>query len=214
MKWLESRILWGGLLVFGGVLFLLQNLNVIAFGDIFWAALFGLAGAFFVSIVAQNRANWWALIPAFILFGIAFQILFGVIAPGLRSILGGGLVLGGLGLGFIIIYLLNREHWWAIIPAGVMFTLAVVTILGNSNPELDTGAAFFFGLGATFALVALAPSPSGPMLWAWAPAGILLLMGIFVLFSALDLMAYLFPLALILAGGYLIVRTFAPRTGR
>ncbi len=25
MKWLESRILWGSLLILGGVLFLLQN---------------------------------------------------------------------------------------------------------------------------------------------------------------------------------------------
>ena len=62
-KWLESRILWGSLLILGGILFLLQNLNIIQVGGLFWAILAVLGAVFFFYIFFSNRLNWWALIP-------------------------------------------------------------------------------------------------------------------------------------------------------
>lgn len=211
MKWLESHILWGALLIIGGVLFLLENLGILAFGDIFWAVLFGLAGLFFVSIFWQNRSNWWALIPTFILFGIGLQILLDWLYPTMSAITGGLLILGSAGLSFFVIYLLNRENWWAIIPGGVLLTLGVVSAVDEVLPNIGTGGVFFSGLGATFALVALLPASGGSMKWAWVPAGILLLMGAAMIATTEDFMAYILPAVLILAGGYLVLRTFTRR---
>jgi hypothetical protein len=208
MKWLESRILWGSLLIIGGVLFLLQNLRIFEFGDLFWAALFFLAGLFFFSLYRQERANWWSLIPGFTLLGIGAQIAVDRLFPGASNILGGLLVLGSIGLSFLVIYLLNRANWWAIIPGGVMVTLAVVSAVSEALPGVETGGVFFLGLGLTFALVALLPSPDGQMKWAWIPAAIMLVMGTLLLATAEKLIAYIGPAALILIGGYLILRTF------
>jgi hypothetical protein len=44
MKVLGSRIFWGGLLILAGVIFLLDNLGIITFGDLIWAILLGAGG--------------------------------------------------------------------------------------------------------------------------------------------------------------------------
>jgi len=49
MKWFGSRILWGSLLVIGGILYLLQSLGVFSGGDIFWGIFLGLIGVIFLA---------------------------------------------------------------------------------------------------------------------------------------------------------------------
>jgi len=210
-KWLESRILWGSLLILAGILFLLQNIFAFQFGDIFWTIILGLAGLFFLSVFISNRAQWWSLIPGVTLLSIALMILLSTLFPEVGELLSGSIVLGGIGLSFLLIYLTNREHWWTIIPAGVLLTLALVVGLESLISESDFISIFFVGLGITFAVVAILPTAEGKMRWAWIPAGILVLMGL--LFSAFtgDLVAYLWPAALIVAGLYLIFRTFSSK---
>ncbi len=206
-KWLNSRIFWGALLILGGVLFLLQNLFGFQYGNLFWALVIGLAGLFFLTIFFSNRANWWTIIPGFTLLGVGLSISLDTIAPSLSSTLSGPIVLGSIGASFLVIYLLNREFWWAIIPCGVLLTLAIVISLENLLSEMGFVSVFFLGLAATFALVALVPTHEGRMQWPWIPAIILALMG--VIFGAFSgaFMAYLLPIALIVGGGILIFRT-------
>jgi len=206
-KWLNSRIFWGALLILGGVLFLLQNLFGFQYGNLFWALVMGLAGLFFLTIFFSNRANWWTLIPGFTLLGVGLSISLDTIAPSLSSTLSGPIVLGSIGTSFLVIYLLNREFWWAIIPCGVLLTLAIVISLENLLSEMGFVSVFFLGLAATFALVALVPTHEGKMQWPWIPAIILALMG--VIFGAFSgaFMAYLLPVVLIIGGGILIFRT-------
>ena len=211
MKWLESRVLWGSLLILGGLIFLLENLGLFELGGLFWALLLALAGIFFVTMFAQNRGNWWALIPGFTLLSVALLVALDELAPSVSQWLGGSLVLGGIGLSFLAIYLVERQNWWALIPGGVMITLAVIAGLDEAMPGLGTGGIFFIGLGLTFTLLALLPGSQGQMRWAWIPAGILLVMGLLFLATAEKLAAYVWPLALILGGGYLILRTLLPR---
>lgn len=58
MKWFGSRILWGSLLVIGGILYLLQSLGVFSGGDIFWGIFLGLIGVIFLANFLRNRVNW------------------------------------------------------------------------------------------------------------------------------------------------------------
>ena len=115
-------------------------------------------------------------------------------------------ILGGIGLSFLAIYLVERANWWALIPMGVMATLALVAGLDEAQVGIETGAIFFIGLGVTFGLVALSSGRQGDLRWAWLPAVVLLAMGVLLLATAQDLIRYAWPLALILVGGYLALR--------
>jgi hypothetical protein len=211
MKWLESRILWGILLILGGLLFLLQNLGILVLGNFFWVILLGLGGLFFLSFFIQSRANWWALIPAITLLSITLLVALDWFIPAFNESWGGGIILGGIGLSFFLIYLVDRANWWALIPGGVLGTLAATVALEQFFPGLETAGVFFLGLGLTFALVAALPNPQGEMRWAWIPSAILLLMGVIFMAAAGELLKYLWPLALILAGLLLLFRSFRGR---
>lgn len=211
MRWLESRILWGSLLILGGILFLLQNLGIFQGGSLFWALLLGLAGLFFLSIFFTNRANWWGLIPGFTLLSVALLIMLQEFVPRFTNIWGGSLVLGSIGLSFLAIYLVDRNNWWAVIPGGVLLTLTVVAGASQFLPGFEMGGILFLGLGLTFTLVAIIPTPPGSLRWAWLLAGVLILMGLLFLAATGQMIGLIWPLALIVVGGYLILRTFRPR---
>jgi hypothetical protein len=211
MKWITSRTLWGLLLIAGGVVFLLENLNVLTIGGYFWAALFAIGGLAFMSVFVANRQNWWSLIPGITLLAIGVIIFLDQVSPGATEVFGGAIVLGGIGLAFLVVYLINRSNWWALIPAGVMFTLVAVVILEQTLTGIETGGIFFLGLGLTFVLVAILPSPEGQMRWALIPGGILLIMGIFLTAALTQAINIVWPLALILVGLYFVLRAFMAR---
>ena len=207
MKLLENRALWGALLIIAGGLFMLQNLDLIpsAWGMI-WGIFFGLAGGVFLYIFLSDRTQWWPVIPGITLLGLMVLIVADQFFPRFENIWGGSIFLGGIALSFWIVYLVNRETWWAIIPAGVLSTLAAVAVLDEFMD--DAGWIFFIGLGLTFILVGVLPTSHGQMTWAFIPGGILLLLGLFTatpLYSAIN---YIWPVALILLGGYFVVRNF------
>lgn len=206
---LGSRVLWGLLLILAGVAFLLQNLGFFEFGGLFWGIVLGLGGLAFLGVYFQDRQQWWGLIPGMVLLSVAAIILIDMFFPAL-SFGTGGIVLGGIGAAFLAVFLADRDNWWALIPMGVMFTLAVVTTLDEMF-GLESGGLFFLGLGLTFTLVALVPTPEGRMRWAWIPAAILLVMGVLILAAAEALIGYLWPVALILLGLFLIGRTLLAR---
>jgi hypothetical protein len=208
MRWLASRVFWGILLIAGGIIFLLQNLNLIAFGDLFWTVAFGLVGLAFLSVFLSDRRQWWALIPALVLFAIGAVILIDFAFPAVSGQLVGLIFLGGIGLSFILVYLVNRENWWAIIPGGVMLTLAVVTLVSNTASGFDTGGIFFLGIGLTFAVLGILPTQQGQLRWAFIPATVLILMGLILMAAFSSLVNYIWPVVIILVGLYLIFRTW------
>lgn len=211
MNWITSRTFWGVLLIIGGIIFLLENLGIVAIGEAFWGILLGVAAIGFLSVYLTNRENWWALIPGMILLSVSALIILNTIFPGGTGELGGVIVLGGIGLAFLLIYLTNRENWWAIIPAGVMLTLSIVVLLGEVISGFEVGGIFFLGLGLTFALVAILPTPHGQMKWAFIPAGVMIVLGLLITAALSPLINYIWPVALILAGLFLVFRAYVWR---
>jgi hypothetical protein len=116
-----------------------------------------------------------------------------------------------LGLGFWVVYLVRRAYWWAIIPAGVLFTLALVAGLSETMAGNAGGWVFFLGLSATFGLVYLLPTNEGRRIWALYPAAALLAMAVLIMAAMGQVVNVLWPAALILAGIYMVYRTLRPR---
>ena len=210
-NWLQSRVFWGAMLILAGLMLLLQNFLGIRLGSIFWSLIFGIGSLVFLSVFFGNRDHWWALIPGFTLLSLALVILVDFLAPGLNNFISGSIVLGGIGVGFLGVYLADRNNWWAIIPAGVMFTLMIVTVLDEVLSGFGIGGIFFLGLGLTFGVIALIPSPEGRMKWAWIPAAVLVAMGVIITATAENLLIIIGPAALIIFGFYLIYRTSMSR---
>ncbi|MCS7061783.1 MAG: hypothetical protein RMN25_11550 [Anaerolineae bacterium] len=209
MSRLDTRIVLGALLIIAGLSFLAQSLGFIPNGwGALWAAVLFVAGIVLVAWPFADRRQWWAAIPGLALLGLAGAIFLSMVLPADRGEVAGAVFLGAVGLGFIVVYFLRRDFWWALIPAGVLMTLAGVTWSASFLSGLESGALFFLGLGLTFGVVALIPTPHGRMSWAWIPAGILGLMGVLIMLALGSLLNYVWPVALIAAGVYLLVRSF------
>jgi hypothetical protein len=214
MKSSTIRIVGGTLLIVFGTLALLSSLGIVVGGiDLFWALLLGAGGALFLYVFLTNRDNWWAIIPGFVLVGVAATIILELFFPRTGVDWGGMLIVGGIGCAFWAIYFIKREHWWAIIPGGVMLTLAVMVGLTPAleSAGIDTGGFFLIGLGLTFGLLAMLPASREQMKWALIPAAVLLVIGLLVTAAAAELLQLVGPVVLILVGLYLIFRVFRQR---
>lgn len=207
MNRIDSRLLIGGLLILAGFFFLMETLGVFAiFGmlsTLMVAGLFALGGVAFLYLLISDRDQWWAAIPGFALMGLSGTILAGEV--GFLEPLAGGIFLGSLGLGFVVVYLLKPENWWAIIPGGVLSTLAVVATLDELF-GMESPGIFFLGLAGTFAVLYFVPTPEGRMRWAIFPAGALFVLALVVGTPFENLVNLLWPLAIIGAGVYMVGR--------
>ncbi len=216
MARLDMRIVWGALLIVAGLLFLAQSMGLIPSAwSALWAVVFGVAGLAFVAWLFVDRRQWWAIIPGMTLLGLAGIIVLSMlprtVVPEGNDGWIGAVFLGAIGLSFVMVYVMRRDFWWALIPAGALMTLALVVLSTSFMSGLESGALLFLGLGITFGIVALVPTPDGRMTWAWIPAGILGVMGILVALALSSLLNYVWPIALIMAGIYILIRGFVLR---
>ncbi len=75
MKRFDLRIVFGFLLIVGGVLALAQTMGLLTnVSDIFWGGLFLAAGLVFLSLLFGG--HWWAAFPGFTLAALGVLILF------------------------------------------------------------------------------------------------------------------------------------------
>ncbi len=205
MKDVQWRVVAGVLLVVVGALLLLQTFDVFDFlWDAAWAVLLFVGGASFLFVYVTQPRNWWAVIPGMALLGLGATV--GLDIVGLGSLLGGGLFLAALSVAFWLVYLRGREHWWAIIPGGVLATLAMVAGVDDIAPWIETEGLFFLGLALTFALVYLLPGLGGRQTWALIPAGVLFAIGVIVTLATSSLLSVMWPAVLIAVGIVLVYR--------
>jgi hypothetical protein len=204
---MNRRLILGVFFLLIGLAALFSNLGYLSIEKYIWPGLLAGGGMIFMFFFLVSKSNWWAAIPGSILMSIGLTSALPWIAPGLESRMGGSLVLAGISLGFWLVYLRVPANWWAIIPAGVMLSIASMTLISTAS-GLETAGIFFIGLGLTFALVALLPGASLRMGWPWIPAGILLLMGFLFISSASNLATLVLPGAMIIAGLVMVFRAF------
>ncbi len=88
------------------------------------------------------------------------------------------------GLLFFYLWATQRSRWWALLPAGVLTSLAAVTLLSHLPGSVGhyAGPVFLLGLSATFFAVYLA---NRSYRWSLIPSGILLLLACSSLLSEL-----------------------------
>jgi hypothetical protein len=166
MKRFDPRIVFGFLLIGGGVLALAQAFGLLTnISDIFWGGLFLVAGLIFLSLLFGG--HWWAAFPGFTLAALGVLILL----PDSLGDLGGAIFLGGIGLSFWYVYFTSRnERWWALIPAGVLTALAVMIVV--TQQYKDFGAAIFLG-GIGLSFFAVYFTERTERWWALIPGGVL-----------------------------------------
>lgn len=189
---------WAYVLVVGGLLLLAAQLGWLGWMNSWlWAALFLAGGAFFLLRFVREPAYWWASIPGAALAGVGLTFLAGDV--------GGAWFLGALGAGFAAVYVSGRQRWWAVIPAGVLLTLAAVAWLDVRAPRWDTGWLFFAGIAVTFALLAVLPEQQGRHRWAVVPVLVATALALLTLLSG-AVSGVVLPLLLVAAGVYMIWR--------
>ncbi|TQK20714.1 hypothetical protein FBY40_3254 [Microbacterium sp. SLBN-154] len=206
MKRLWVQIILGVLVLVAGALLLIEATEVAAVPPLVWAGLLLVGGATFWFVFFADRPSWWAAIPGAALIGAAITMVMELDPAGFGQWTEVPM-LAVLGVGFAAVYLRDDQRWWAVIPAGMLLTLSVVTWLAGSASGPVVGATFLFGAAVTFALVALVPGGAQRRWWAWIPAGVLAGGAIVVLFTAAEwftALTYVWPVAVIIAGGVLI----------
>ncbi len=215
MRRLNLTWVIGLLLIAAGLLFLLQNFNIFRFDwNLLVALVFLAGGVIFLAVFAGDSNQWWAVIPGFTLAGLGVLIGTSSLSPALGDQLGGSIFLGAIALSFWVIYLVRRNFWWAIIPAGTLTTLAVVAGVGASGfLSAYAGSVFFLGLALTFGLVSILPAAGENLRWALYPAGGLLLMAVITLVAVNPLAQYLWPLIIIAAGVIILISSLRFRKG-
>jgi hypothetical protein len=136
----RDRTMLGLLLLGGGILFLLAQFSFFpGFGDL----VLLLLGGVFLYAYFNTRPGYRIgfLIPGSILLGLGVGQLVSDVT--FIRLFGGDLTAVCLGLGFCLIWFLERKHWWALIPGGIL----VLTGLGSALRIGSLWPLLLIGLG-------------------------------------------------------------------
>lgn len=210
MKLSRGPLIWGSLLILGGLLLLAQNFGL--FGNLqapIWGIVFGVAAVAFFAAFFTQRGAWWFLIPGFVLTGLGATVLVNEISG--QSDLAGSVFLWSIAVAFWCVFLVERSNWWAIIPAGVMTTIGTMPLVAARLPGTATGAVFFLGLGLTFGILYLTRGRYGSAT-AWAIFPAVACLGMALILGVLGPMERFWPVVfLIVPGLYLLYNALRPR---
>jgi hypothetical protein len=204
---------WIGItLVLIGVLLGLQQFGILGggFEDAFFALAFGAGVVIFAIIFFQDRRLWWAALVAFILAGLTSQFALDLLFPTISEGWSGPIFLAFLATGFLIVFLLNRTYWWAIIPSGVLYSVALTAAVDEVplSIGIDSAGILYIGMSLTFLFLYSVPIAGETQTWAIYPAIPLLVLGAVTGFGNDSLWDIIWPSLLILGGLYYLYSAF------
>jgi hypothetical protein len=130
----RERTILGLILVGGGVLFLLQQFSIFSgFGELILLLIGGIFMYAYFNTHSGYRVGF--LIPGAILLGIGVgEVISSLPLPSFWA--GGNVTAFTLGLGFCLIWLFERKHWWSLIPGSILIlsSMAEMWVFGRLWP--------------------------------------------------------------------------------
>jgi hypothetical protein len=161
---------WGWLFpagVFGGLALVItlatSNVDSAAVAS---PLFFGLLIPFLAAYLTDRTHNWWALIPGGVMLFLALTTLF-VDSGGGEWI--GALFLFMIALSFLVVYLNNRTHTWALLVAYIVGVLGIAPLMATGGRDAAYfGPIFLFAVALPFFYLYFR-SPEN--WWAIIPAG-------------------------------------------
>jgi len=111
-------------------LILLISMEILP-GEVIPVYVLWVIGLPFLLGYLRDKDQWGLLVPAYVLFSVGLMV--GMIGLGwLRNFLIPAYVMLAIAAPFFVVYLKNRENWWALIPAGIMSAIAVGFLFASS----------------------------------------------------------------------------------
>ncbi len=88
----------------------------------------------FLAVFLRDRAQWWALIPAYVLLVIGVMV--GLIGLGvLDDLLVPAYIMFVIALPFFVVYARNTTNWWALIPGGILAFIGLAFLIAETAVE-------------------------------------------------------------------------------
>jgi hypothetical protein len=151
----------------------------------------------FLAVFLRDRAQWWLLIPAYVLLAIALLVAL-IELNVLRDESVATFVLAVIALPFLAVFLRDRAQWWLLIPAYALLVIGVMVGLIGAGVLDDLLVPAYF-------LVVYARDRN--LWWSLIPGGIMAVIGLSFLLAEAAI-EYVAAVALILVGVWLLVRQF------
>jgi hypothetical protein len=199
----KRGLVWGGLLIALGVLLLIQvYVDLTAW---IWVAVLAAAGFGAFLIYLTDPSDWGMLIPAYVLWAVA-----GLVALIELDVLMDEwialYVLSAIALPFLAGFLRDRKRWGLLIPAYVLLAVGLMVGLIGAGvlDDLLVPAYVMFAIAIPFLLVFVRNRANW---WALIPGGIMAVIGLSFLIAE-SAIEYIFPVAVILVGVWILVRQF------
>ena len=199
----KQALVWGSLLIFFGVVGLMEVYIDLTLWV--WVAILVAAGLAVFGVYLTDRSQWGLLIPAYVMWAVA-----GLVALITLNVLQdeaiAAYVLTAIALPFLVVYIRNREQWWALIPAYVLLAVGLMVLLLESGilSDLLVPAYVMFSIAIPFLVVY---ARNRQQWWALIPSGILSIIGIAFLIAEAAVQ-FIFPAILIVVGIVILVRVF------
>jgi hypothetical protein len=202
----KQSLIWGSLLIFFGIVALVETYTDLT--DWVWVAILAAGGLVVFGVYLTDRSEGWLLIPAYVMWAIAGLIAL-IALEILRDEAIATFVMAAIALPFLVVFLRDREQWWALIPAYVLLAIGVmVGLIGlGVLDDLLVPAYIMFVIGIPFLVVYARNTANW---WALIPGGIMVFMGLAFLVAETAI-EYVGPVALILVGVWVLVRQFIRR---
>jgi hypothetical protein len=144
MKTNDNFFFWrtgfvGSALILSGIFFLLTNFSVIPpvgqATDRVIGLLFFITGIVFAFFQGRGGGLFWFIIPA----GVAFTLGTVILIAGFQNIISyfaASVLAFGFGTTFVIIFLLQKAQWWALLPAGSLYGISFWIWINTLQPRL------------------------------------------------------------------------------